>query len=118
MLHRTASRVAFVGVHPDERAATTVRFMRDALAGVAPIPASSGQRRRMRLNRGGNRQLNRALFTIAMVQLRHYPPAQTYVTRKRSEGKSSREAIRCLKRHLARVVFHALRRGVSGGNDN
>lgn len=82
-----------------------------ALAGVAPIPASSGQRQRMRLNRGGNRQLNRALFTVAMVQLRHHPPAQAFMARKRSEGKSGREAIRCLKRHLARVVFHALRRG-------
>jgi transposase len=84
-----------------------------ALAGVAPIPASSGQRQRMRLNRGGNRQLNRALFTIAMVQLRHYPPAQAFAARKRAEGKSGREAIRCLKRHLARAVFHALRRGVT-----
>ena len=65
----------------------------------------------MRLNRGGNRQLNRALFTVAMVQLRHSPPAQAFIARKRTEGKSGREAIRCLKRHLARVVFHALRRG-------
>ncbi len=84
-----------------------------ALAGVAPIPASSGQTQRMRLNRGGNRQLNRALFTIAMVQARHYPPAQTFMARKRSEGKNGREALRCLKRHLARVVFHALCRGAA-----
>ena len=91
------------------------RFRHDdafaALAGVAPIPASSGQVQRMRLNRGGNRQLNRALYLVALVQLRHHPPAQAFVARKRAEGKSQREAIRCLKRHLARVVFRALQRG-------
>ena len=82
-----------------------------ALAGVAPVPASSGQVQRMRLNRGGNRQLNRSLYLAALVQLRHHPPAQAFVARKRAEGKSQREAIRCLKRHLARVVFRALQRG-------
>ncbi len=78
------------------------------LAGVAPIPASSGQVSRMRLNRGGNRQLNRALFSIAFAQARTYPPAQAFVARKRAEGKSWREAIRALKRHLARAVFRLL----------
>ncbi len=78
------------------------------LAGVAPIPASSGQTSRMRLNRGGNRQLNRALFSIAFAQARTYPPARVFVARKRAEGKSWREAIRALKRHLARVVFRLL----------
>ena len=80
------------------------------LAGVAPIPASSGQISRMRLNRGGNRQLNRALHAIALAQARTYPPAQAFVARKRAEGKSWREAIRALKRHLARVVFRLLSR--------
>jgi transposase len=83
------------------------------LAGVAPIPASSGQVSRMRLNRGGNRQLNRALFSIAFAQVRTYPPAQAFVARKRAEGKSWREAIRALKRHLARVVFRLLSLPVS-----
>jgi transposase len=78
------------------------------LAGVAPIPASSGQTSRMRLNRGGNRQLNRALFSIALSQIKTYPPAQAFVARKRAEGKSWREAIRALKRHLARIVFRLL----------
>lgn len=58
------------------------------LAGVAPIPASSGETHRMRLNRGGNRRLNRALFTIALVQAWHHPPAQAYMARKRAEGMS------------------------------
>lgn len=79
-----------------------------AFAGAAPIPASSGQVQRMRLNRGGNRQLNRALFTIALVQASHHPPAQALLARKRAEGKSGREALRCLKRHLARRVYGLL----------
>jgi transposase len=78
------------------------------LAGVAPIPASSGQTSRMRLNRGGNRQLNRALYAIAFAQVRWHPPAKAFMARKRAEGKSWREAMRALKRHLARVVFRLL----------
>ena len=78
------------------------------LAGVAPIPASSGQVNRMRLNRGGNRQINRALYSIAFAQIRTYPPAIAFMARKRAEGKSWREAIRALKRHLARIVFRLL----------
>jgi transposase len=82
-----------------------------ALAGAAPIPASSGQSARMRLNRGGNRQLNRALYSIALVQAWHHPPARAYIARKRAEGKTWREAIRCLKRQLVRPVFRLLCEG-------
>jgi len=79
-----------------------------AHAGVAPLPASSGTINRHRLNRGGNRQLNRALFTIAMVQARWDPQGSAYLTRKRAEGKSPPEARRCLMRHLAAVVFRSM----------
>jgi transposase len=79
-----------------------------AFAGAAPIPASSGQVQRVRLNRGGNRRLNHALFTAAFVQARVHPPAQDFMARKRAEGKSFREALRCLKRHLARRVYRLL----------
>ena len=83
-----------------------------ALAGVAPIPASSGQIQRMRLNRGGNRQLNRALYVIAVTRSRFHPPAKTYVTRRmEADGKSWREAIRALKRLLVRPVFRLLVQG-------
>ena len=82
-----------------------------ALAGVAPIPASSGQTQRLRLNRGGNRRLNRALHTIALVQASHHPPAQAYLARKRAEGKTRREALRALKRRLVRPVFGLLQAG-------
>jgi Transposase and inactivated derivatives len=83
------------------------------LAGVAPVPASSGQVQRMRLNRGGNRQLNRAFYTIAMVQAVRYPPAQAFLARKATEHKSAREGIRALKRQLVRPVFRLLLDGAA-----
>lgn len=73
------------------------------------MEASSGRVQRHRLDRGGNRQLNAALYRIAITQARYHPPACAYLERKRSEGKSRREAIRCLQRQLARVVFNTLR---------
>jgi transposase len=76
--------------------------------GTAPLPASSGEYQRHRLNRSGNRQLNCALHRIAIVQARMHPPARAYLERKQAEGKSRREALRCLKRHLARTVFNTL----------
>ena len=83
-----------------------------ALAGVAPIPASSGQVQWVRLNRGGNRQLNRAMHLIAVTQSRFYPPAKAYVTRRiEVDGKTWREAIRALKRQLVRPVFRLLVEG-------
>lgn len=89
------------------------RFSSDAklarLAGVAPIPASSGNRQRHRLDRRGNRQLNCALHRIAVTQGRVHPPAREFLARKQAEGKSRMEALRCLKRHLARAVWQALR---------
>lgn len=89
------------------------RFGSDAklarLAGVAPIPASSGKKDRHRLDRGGNRQLNCALHRIAVTQGRTHEPARAYLARKQAEGKSRIEALRCLKRMLARRVWQALR---------
>lgn len=79
-----------------------------AAAGTAPLEASSGQIRRHRLNRGGDRQLNRALHQLALVQVRHHPPARAYLERRRAAGKTWREAIRCLKRYLARAVFRVM----------
>jgi transposase len=78
-------------------------------AGVAPLEASSGTRQRHRLDRGGNRQLNCALHRIAVTQGRVHAPARAYLERKQKEGKSRREAIRCLKRQLARTVFSTLK---------
>jgi transposase len=89
------------------------RFQTDAQlarhSGVAPLEASSGRTQRHRLDRGGNRQLNAALYRIAITQARYHTPAREYLERKRSEGKSRREALRCLKRLLVRVVFNTLK---------
>jgi len=89
------------------------RFRSDAQlarhSGVAPLEASSGRTQRHRLDRGGNRQLNAALYRIAITQARYHAPARDYLERKRAEGKSRREAIRCLKRLLVRVVFNTLK---------
>lgn len=76
-----------------------------AYAGVAPLEASSAGRVRHRLNRGGNRRLNAILYRIALTQLRCWPPAQDYVARRLSEGKTKREAIRALKRYLIRAIW-------------
>ncbi len=77
-------------------------------AGTAPIPASSGKTQRHRLHRGGDRQLNRAIHIIALSRARTDPETRVYLDRKHAEGKTKREAIRCLKRHLARRIWRLL----------
>ena len=81
------------------------------LAGVAPIPASSGQTIRYRLDRSGDRQLNRALHQILVTRRRIHEPTITYIERRISEGKTRREANRCLKRYLARNLYRLLENG-------
>jgi transposase len=81
-----------------------------ALAGTNPIPASSGQVVRHRLNRGGDRQLNRALHTILLVRLRTDPDTRAYMARRTAEGKSRRDAKRCLRRIIARQLCRLLER--------
>ena len=76
-----------------------------AFAGVAPLEASSAGRVRHRLNRGGNRRLNAILYRIALSQARHSEQAQAYLARRVSEGKSKREALRALKRFIARAIW-------------
>jgi transposase len=78
------------------------------LAGVAPLPASSGRTRRHRLNRGGDRAANNALHTIVLVRMRYDHRTRTYVQRRTAEGLSKKEIMRCLKRFVAREVYHAL----------
>jgi transposase len=77
-------------------------------AGTAPIPASSGNIQRHRLHRGGDRQLNRAIHIIALSRARTDPETRAYLARKQAEGKTKLEAIRCLKRHLARRIWRVL----------
>jgi transposase len=94
-------------IGPIERFQTDAQLARHA--GVAPLEASSGRVQRHRLDRGGNRQLNCALHRIAVTQARVHPPARAYLERKQADGKSRREALRCLKRQLARSVYTTLK---------
>ena len=111
--------VAAFGVGPDTAATLLVtagdnpqRLRSEAafaaLCGVSPILASSGKTNRHRLNRGGDRRANAALYRIVVVRLRHDPRTRTYMERRRGEGMSKAEVIRCLKRHVARKVFALL----------
>ena len=111
--------VARKGVGPDTASAILLSAgdnphrLRDersfaALAGSNPIPASSGKTTRHRLNRGGDRQLNAALWRIAIVRLATDPDTRAYLARRTGEGKTKTEAIRCIKRYIAREVFAAL----------
>ncbi len=79
------------------------------LCGACPIPAGSGKTNgRHRLNRGGNRQANAALYRAVIVRLRWHQPSIDYAARRTAEGLSKREIIRCLKRYLARELYHLL----------
>jgi transposase len=79
-----------------------------ALAGTSPVDASSGRQRRHRLNRGGDRQLNRTLHVIALARVRHDRETAAYHERLLGSGKTDREARRCIKRALARHFYHRL----------
>jgi transposase len=80
-----------------------------ALCGTSPVEASSGKTRRHRLNRGGDRQANAALHRVVVVRLRWHQPTRDYATRRTTQGKTSKEILRCLKRYVAREVFAVLR---------
>ena len=105
---------AICAAHLVGQTAGVSRFSGDAAfamhVGVAPLPVSSGQSNRHRLNRCGNRRLNSAIHMIAVTQARMHPPAMAYMERKQASGMSYREALRCLKRQLARVIFKTMLR--------
>jgi len=114
--------LARFGVGPDTAAALLVsagdnpeRLHSEAawahLCGVAPIPASSGKSTRHRLDRGGDRQANSALWRIVMVRIAHDPTTTAYFERKVKEGRSKRDVIRLLKRYVARELYRYLPRG-------
>ena len=100
-----ATLLAAVGDNPD-RISNEAAFAK--LCGVCPLEASSGKTIRHRLNRGGNRDANRALHVILVVRLRRHQPTRDYMTRRLAEGKTKNEIIRCLKRYIAREIFHVL----------
>lgn len=101
----TAAVVLTVWSHPG-RIRSEAAFAQ--IAGTAPIPASSGNTIRHRLNRGGDRQLNRALNTIVLTRMRTDPDTRTYIERRLAEGKTTKEIRRCLKRYVGRQIFRTL----------
>jgi transposase len=100
-----ASLLVAVGDNP-ERLKSEASFAR--LCGVAPVPASSGKTVRHRLNRGGNRDANRALHVLALGRMSWDERTRAYVARRTAEGKRKREILRCLKRYVAREVYRTL----------
>ncbi len=103
----TAARVVLAAGTNPERMRSEAAF--SMLCGTSPIPASSGKGSgRHRLNRGGDRQANRAIHEIALVRMAHDPRTRDYIARKMAEGKTKREAIRCLCRFIAREVYRLL----------
>lgn len=101
-----ATLLVAAGDNP-ERLATKASYA--ALAGTAPIPASSGQRTRHRLSRGGNRHANASLHRIVLLRMRHREPrTMAYFERRRAEGLTDRDIMRCLKRHIANEIYAAL----------
>ncbi|WP_133791669.1 IS110 family transposase [Kribbella sp. VKM Ac-2571] len=109
-----------VGVGPDNAAALLItagdnpdRLHKEAsfaaLCAANPVEASSGKTQRMRLNYGGDRQANAALYRIVLTRLRWHTPTQAYMERRLAEGKTRREIIRCLKRYVAREIYPLLR---------
>jgi transposase len=119
---RAPGLLSLYGVGPDTAALLLVaagdhpeRLRSEAawahLCGAAPIPASSGKTRRHRLNRGGNREANHALWRIVITRMSAHPATRAYIERRTKEGLSKKEIIRCLKRYVAREVYHHLRAG-------
>jgi transposase len=106
--HVTAAQIYISWSHPG-RCRHEAAFAN--LAGVAPIDASSGRNQRHRINHGGDRHLNSAIHTIALVRARDHAPTRAYLERRISEGKTPREARRCLKRYLARHIYRLLETG-------
>jgi transposase len=111
--------LALRGVGPETAATLLIaagqnvdRFAGEAafamFCGAAPLPASSGNTHRHRLNRGGHRQANRALYVITLSRLRYHPATQAYRERQRANGKTNREIIRNIKRYLARAIYPVL----------
>jgi transposase len=103
--HTSATLLIAAGDNP-ERLRSESAFAH--LCGAAPVPASSGKTVRYRLNRGGDRQANYALYILAVTRMAWDPATRAYVTRRTTEGKTKKEIIRCLKRHIAREIYKLL----------
>lgn len=103
--HSAAQLLAAAGDNP-QRIRSEAAFAK--LCGVCPMPASSGKTNRHRLNRGGDRRANNALFTIVLNRMQRDPNTRAYVERRTAEGMSKKEIMRCLKRYVAREIYNVL----------
>lgn len=104
----TAAEILIVAGDNPERIRSEAAFAK--LAGISPIPASSGMKSgRHRINHGGHRQLNAAIYRTVIVRMRFHEPTIAYVARRTAEGKSKRDIIRCLKRYVIREVYHLIK---------
>ena len=104
-LFRDTTLLSAIGDNPG-RIRSDAAFAK--LCGICPLEASSGKTIRRRLNRGGNRDANRALHVILVVRMRRHQPTRDYITRRLAEGETKNEIMRCLKRYIARENFHTL----------
>lgn len=103
--HSAAQLLAAAGDNP-QRIRSEAAFAK--LCGACPMPASSGKTNRHRLNRGGDRRANNALFTIVLNRMQRDPVTRAYVERRTAEGMSKKEIMRCLKRYVAREIYNIL----------
>jgi transposase len=108
--HNAATLLAAAGDNP-QRLRSAASFA--ALCGTSPVDASSGRQRRHRLNRGGDRQANSALYTAVMCRLRWHQPTKDYMARRLAQGRTKKEVIRCLKRYVAIEAHHAITHDLS-----
>jgi transposase len=113
--HEVAGQLLVTAGGNPDRLRTEAAFA--MLCGVAPLPASSGRTHRHRLNRGGDRQANLALYRIVLSRLRWDPRTRAYMERRTKEGMSKKEIIRCLKRYVAREVYRVLVGPTATSND-
>ena len=104
--HDTAAALLITAGDNPERLHNEASFA--ALCGVSPVEASSGKTQRHRLNRGGDRRANSALHTIVLSRLRWDPDTRAYLARRIANGKTRREAVRCLKRYVAREIYQLI----------
>jgi transposase len=103
----TAAEILIVAGDNPERIKSEAAFAK--LAGIAPVPTGSGMTSgRHRINHGGHRQLNAAIYRTVIVRMRHHQPTKDYVTRRTAEGKTKKDIIRCLKRYVIREAWHLL----------
>ncbi|WP_460689782.1 IS110 family transposase, partial [Nesterenkonia suensis] len=111
----TAAEILIVAGDNPERIRSEAAFAK--LAGISPVPTGSGMTSgKHRINHGGHRQLNAAIYRTVIVRMQFHEPTKAYVARRTAEGKSKRDIIRCLKRYVIREVYHLIKASPAGAD--